>query len=218
MPQTMKTKIDDQKILAYYGEKIREHGFTAKGMDWKNAEAQQLRFGVFCKYMQGARPSVLDVGCGNGEFLSYCKTQGLLIDYLGLDISRAMVDACNAKHGNDSAIVGVITQLPIDRQFDYVIASGTFNARLDHDEATWHAYVMENLNAMFAHCKVAAMVNLMSEFVDYRYDRLYYPTLAEVAKYIAQNLSRTFVIDHAYYPYEATFICYRTSLAVGGKK
>ena len=49
----------------------------------------------------------------------------------------------------------------------------------------------------------------MSSFVDYRYDRLYYPALDELSGYAVKNFSRKFIIDHSYPLFENTIAIYK---------
>lgn len=192
-------------IKKYYQEKIENFGFTAKGMDWKNTESQYLRFEMIAKYIDFEdSPSILDVGCGNGEFLNYCLGEKLTCNYQGLDITDAMVDAVNAKYGSNTALLGDIDAIDSDLSFDYVIASGTFNAKLQADDEVWRQFFYENIQKMFEKSKKGIVFNCMTQHVDWEYDRLYYPDLSDLTSFIVENLSRKFIINHSYNLYEIT--------------
>lgn len=197
--------------IAYYQSKLAEHGPGARGMDWKDESTQRLRFEVISRYIDYSRaPSILDVGCGAGEFLQFCRGQGRQIQYTGIDICPEMVAACRARFGEESAQVGTTSDLiSQNRNFDYVIASGTFNAKLDVTEHEWRGYFHDNIVAMFELCSVAAIVNMMTCFVDYRYDRLYYAHPDEIGDLAIRRMTRRFVIDHNYPLYEMTAAFFR---------
>src|SRR5262245_24919712 len=169
-------------------------------MDWKDEAAQQLRFEAVSRYIDFSKsPSVLDVGCGSGAFLDYCRQLGRDLKYVGIDVCPEMVDACNAGHGAGTARLATAADLAAwDERFDYVFAAGTFNTKFDADAETWREFFHANLRSMFSACKVATIVNMISCFVDYRYDRLYYATPGEIANLAAAELTRRFVIDHGY--------------------
>lgn len=203
--------IDLGETLAYYRGRLEEHGPGAKGMDWKDEASQRLRFDVFARYIDaGSNPSILDVGCGSGAFLAFCNEQGWSVDYLGVDISREMVAACNHRFGDSTAVeIRPGELISWNRRFDYVIASGTFNARLSATTESWRGYFHGNICTMFRLAKVAAIVNCMSSFVDFKVDHLYYPEPAELEALVIARLGRNFILDHSYPLYEQTLVLYQ---------
>ncbi|MBI1371826.1 MAG: methyltransferase domain-containing protein [Phycisphaera sp.] len=203
--------IDLTPTVEYYRGKLREHGPGPRGMDWKDEDSQNLRFDVISRYIDFSRcPSVIDVGCGSGEFLNYCHRHNQTLDYLGIDVCPEMIDAFHARFPDESARLETVEQCASTGQsFDYAIASGTFNAKLDVDEHRWREYFHASIDAMFRLCRVAAIVNMMTSFVDYRYDRLYYPTPDEVCSLTVGRLSRNFTLDHSYPLYEMTLVIFR---------
>ena len=203
--------ISPDETIAYYRGKLAEHGPGAKGMDWKDDASQRLRFEVIARYIDFMiTPSILDVGCGSGAFLAFCRERGHEVRYLGLDVCPEMVAACRARFGAGAAVEGQVGDLAHRAgEFDYVIASGTFNARLTASEADWRTHFHDSVAAMFRLCRVATVVNIMTCFVDYRYDRLYYATPEEMARLAVERLSRRFIIDHSYPLYEMTMAVYR---------
>jgi SAM-dependent methyltransferase len=168
-----------EPTVAYYRDKLAEHGPGARGMDWKDETSQRLRFEVISRYIDFTRnPSILDVGCGAGAFLDFCRELGRKVNYLGIDVCPEMVAACRNRHGDASARP---------------------------------EYFHENIGAMFRVCRIATIVNMMTCFVDYRYDRLYYATPDEVGKLAIDDLkTRRFLIDHNYPLYEMTAVFYRS--------
>lgn len=204
----------DKKFLNesinYYQDKIKQFGSSAEGMDWKNSDTQYLRFEVISRYIDfSSRPDILDVGCGNGEFNNYIRQSSKAIKYTGIDVVPEMVAMTNERFGNDTASVRDLLSWETDEQFDYVIASGTFNAKLSAGDEEWKAYFYGNIQKMFSLAKKAVIFNCMTSFVDYRYDRLYYPTAQELADFAVKNLSRKFILDHSYPLYEMTMAIYK---------
>jgi len=206
------TRVLPDETIAYYRGKLAEHGPTAQGMDWKDEASQRLRFEVLARYVDfSTAPSLLDVGCGAGAFLAFCQERGYAVRYLGVDVCPEMVAACRDRFGPEVAREAQVSDLAARGEtFDYVVASGTFNAKLSADESDWREYFHESIVAMFGLCRVATIVNMMTCFVDWRYDRLYYATPEEVAQLAVTRLSRHFVIDHSYPLYEMTAAIFRS--------
>ncbi|WP_074408355.1 MULTISPECIES: methyltransferase domain-containing protein [Aquimarina] len=204
----MKPIPNKKKIVDYYQKQVEEHGFGAKGMDWKNEETQDLRFEIINRYIDFFdKPSVLDVGCGGGGYLGYCKKKELDFIYKGIDIVPDMIDQVNSIYGNDKA--KLINVENVSENFDYVIASGTYNAKLDSKTNDWEIYVFESIENMFKISNKKVILNLMTPHVDYEYDRLYYPDLGKLTSFIVKKMTRNFIIDHSYDLYELTLVIHK---------
>lgn len=199
-----------EQVSAYYAERYRLHGDSARGVDWKDEASQRLRFEVLARQVDWrGEPSVLDVGCGNGELLAFLRERGLPVRYLGIDVCEDMVAACRRRFGPDSAVLAS----PADLEgtfFDYVVASGTFNVRQDADEAVWARYFRQSVVRMFAACRAATVFNVMSSRVDYRYAHLYYLDAGEVPGIADLCGTRRFRIDHGYPLFEMTVALEKT--------
>lgn len=201
--------INFEEIQSYYQNKLKEFGGSAQGMDWKNEDTQYLRFEIIARYIDFTQnPTILDVGCGNGEFLNFCKRKELSCKYTGMDIVPEMVALTNQRFGEGTAFEGELLSMQ-QNAYDYVIASGTFNAKLTTDELAWQPYLYQNIKKMFELGNQATVFNCMTSFVDYRYDRLYYVSPDEIGGFAVQNLSRRFIIDHSYPLYEMTIAIFK---------
>lgn len=197
--------MDLTRVKDYFQQKLIQYGPTAEGMDWSGVDSQRLRFKMIAKYMdfQGV-PSVLDVGCGAGAFLDYCRDNHLQIKYTGLDIVPTSVEHVNAKFGPNTARLGTVMDILPDQYFDYVIASGTFNAKLDTSASDWRTFFYDSVLLMSQRSKHSVIFNCMSQFVSWEYERLYYPNLSDLCGFISDSISRSFVVDHSYPLYECT--------------
>lgn len=193
------------KIKTYYKSKFEIHGATAEGMDWKNKESQYLRFDVLSKFIDfDDSPSILDVGCGSSEFYNHCILNNKSCRYQGLDIMEEMIKSSNDRFGSETAVLGDLDSKLLNDSYDYVIASGTFNAKLDVSNEEWELFFLDNLKKMFDKSTKGIIFNCMTEHVDWTYDRLYYPNLSNLTKYINSNFSKNFIIDHSYDLFEMT--------------
>jgi SAM-dependent methyltransferase len=95
--------------------------------------AQRMRFAAFgslelADSLEGA--TILDVGCGVGDFWAYLTAQGVRCDYLGVDVSSAMIERASAKFPDARFEVRDVLEWDPGRRFDYVIAIGIHNVRI----------------------------------------------------------------------------------------
>ncbi|MCX7897463.1 MAG: class I SAM-dependent methyltransferase [Rhodocyclaceae bacterium] len=132
------------KIAQYYEEKIRLYGPCAQGVDWKDEVSQRLRFAQFERLLPRDTPiSLLDVGCGYGALLSHLRKNGYRhCVYHGIDLSATMIEHAQKLHGRDKQAF-FAQGAAIDGVFDYVVASGIFNVRMDIPYARWHSWCID---------------------------------------------------------------------------
>ena len=192
----------------YYTQKIKEFGVTPKGVDWNSAESQEMRFGQLCKVIDRKDMfSVLDYGCGYGAMLDVLKTTYSNFQYCGLDISEEMIaQAVKQHHGDQTATWR--TKLADTDLFDYTIASGIFNVRLQTSDADWKQYILDTLSDMNKHSSKGFSFNMLTSYSDKEYmrDYLYYADPAFFFDHCKRNFSKYVAVLHDYPLYEFTMI------------
>ena len=130
-----------QAVAAYYDAALATHGTTARGVDWKDDASHRLRHRQFLRLVQDDPDgSVLDLGCGYGDFLTVLRAAGHRGAYLGCDLAPGMIAAAQALHGEGPDRAWHLGAEPPEAR-DYAIASGILNVRRGADPAAWAAYV-----------------------------------------------------------------------------
>lgn len=89
------------------------------------AGSKQILLDVMRKANKEKLPSVLDLGCGNGQLYEYFKKAGWRCNYTGVDFSDALLDVARRENPDASFVQGDVNHLPelISGKFDYVIYS-----------------------------------------------------------------------------------------------
>lgn len=153
-----------EAVARYYTQKILAHGATAAGVDWPCQPTQQLRFVQLLKLCDFSRPfSLNDVGCGYGALLTFMsqRYRGLALDYLGTDLSQAMIDqAQTSKKPAIRARFMVSGEIP--RVADYSVASGIFNVRLKQPPSRWTRFIRQTLADLHAASRLGFSVNFLA--------------------------------------------------------
>jgi SAM-dependent methyltransferase len=136
------------KIAAYYTAKVTKFGAIPFGVDWTCVPTQELRFVQLLRICRFASPlSINDVGCGYGALVGYLDKRhyDCTIDYLGIDLSAAMIrQARRLWHNRDRA--HFVSGHVIPRIADYGIASGVFNVQLEQSVGGWESFVAKTLD------------------------------------------------------------------------
>jgi len=204
------------EIEEFYARRFSKFGPTARGVAWKDEEAQRLRHGVL---LEGIRPehgqksvTVHEIGCGVGHMLDLIKENGLPYAYSGSDASDTYLDEARKRHpGTEFTRFNFITDPLAERRHDYVFQSGSFNVL--PPSAGWEGWrdiVFSVVDRMWAMCNAGIGFNLLTDAVDWKDPELFYISPGEVINCI-RKLTRLFVIRHDYYPFEFTVFAYRES-------
>jgi SAM-dependent methyltransferase len=135
-------------VSAYYSGKLAEHGPTPRGVDWKDAESQHLRHRQFLRLL-GDDPdaSVLDVGCGYGDFLPFLRAAGHRGRYIGCDVAAPMVEAARTLHGEGPDRTFVVGGAPEDAA-TYAVGSGILNVMRGSTPEAWAVYVRDSIDTL----------------------------------------------------------------------
>ena len=189
----------------YYSERLREHGASAKGVDWSSADSQRLRFKQLLRIC-GERQdfSLNDIGCGYGALFDYL---GGHCDYLGVDISAAMIAKAAELHRGHAGCRFLAGECA-DRHADYSVASGIFNVKLSTDPADWRAHILETLDHLDEASKDGFAFNCLTKYsdADRMKDYLYYADPAELFDHCKRSYSRNVALLHDYGLYEFTIL------------
>lgn len=132
-----------EHVEAYYSAKFARHGASPLGVDWSCMATQWLRFVQLLKVCSFEAPfSLNDLGCGYGALAAFLADRypdgG--IDYLGIDMSPAMVRSARRLHRGKATTHFAIGRSG-SRIADYTVASGIMNVMLGSPVSLWESFV-----------------------------------------------------------------------------
>jgi SAM-dependent methyltransferase len=197
----------------HYAATFAEHGPTVQGVDWgtddARAELRHEKMAVLFDQSAGARPTVLDVGCGYGAFLGFLIARDAEVDYTGIDTVQAMVDHAAESFPAATFVCGDFLQTDLGL-FDYVVCNGVLTQKLTATDAQMADYANRLIRKMFDSCNRGVAFNVMSTAANFMADNLYYRDPAELVAWALANVTRRIKLDHLYAPlYELTLYLYR---------
>ncbi len=195
-------------VAEYYSGKLREHGATARGVDWNSGESQALRFSQLMKVADGAdQISVSEIGCGYGALVDFLEADGRPFDYLGVDIAEDMVAAADARFAGRANVAFEAGRAPT-RMADVCVASGIFNVRLGTDDAAWLTLIHETMDIMDRASAAGFAFNALTKYSDADRMRpdLYYADPLALFDRCKRLYSRNVALLHDYGLYEFTIV------------
>lgn len=196
------------EVRRYYAGRLQEHGATPRGVDWNGAESQALRHAQFLRLLGGSPDaSVLDLGCGYGDFLPFLRAQGHRGAFAGWDVVPEMVAAARAAHAGDAAAswhVGSVPEAPAD----FAIASGVLNVKGERDDGDWAAYAEGVVAVLAAAGRRGFGFNMLSLCSDppFRRPHLHYADPAAVLRRCLDRYGRHVALLQDYGLWEFTVL------------
>lgn len=194
-------------VNEYYTNKITLHGDTSLGVDWNSKESQYLRFHQLSSILINNHFSVLDYGCGTGEYINFLASNKFDFQYCGFDISIEMINKAKEKFA-DFSNAYFVTEVE-NKKFDYSIASGIFNVKLNlASNQEWIDYILETIGFLNDHSTSGFSFNALTKYSDKEYmkEYLYYADPLFLFDYCKKNFSRNVALLHDYNLYEFTIL------------
>jgi SAM-dependent methyltransferase len=153
-------------VAAYYDAALAAHGPTARGVDWRDDRSHRLRHAQFLRLIEDdPDASVIDLGCGYGDFLTALRARNHRGHYLGCDVAPGMIAAARALHGEGEDRAWQLGAEP-DSVADYAVASGILNVRRGVEPATWQDYVDGVIKTLATHSRRGFGFNMLTTWSD----------------------------------------------------
>jgi SAM-dependent methyltransferase len=148
-----------ERLVALYRRSLELHGPTVKGVRWANDAVQRERFRLLDRIGLRTGRSIADVGCGLGDLLAFLRGRRWRGLYDGFDIVPEMLAAARRKQAGRRGRFSVrdVQNEGFPHRYDYVVASGTFNLRIEDHEA----FFRRMIEAMYAACRRGVAFNVL---------------------------------------------------------
>jgi SAM-dependent methyltransferase len=195
------------KVGDYYTGRVKEHGSSARGVDWNSEESQALRFKQLAMVLpDSGRFSVIDFGCGYGALVPFLEARGADFEYQGFDISEEMIERARNEHGDHRSRF-TTSEAELEAA-DFTLASGIFNVRLDTNLEDWTRYVLHTTSMLDRLGQRGFAFNMLTSYSDADRMRsdLYYGDPTYFFDYCKRTYSKQVALLHDYGLYEFTVL------------
>lgn len=148
----------DERIRRYFGQRLDEYGHEPRGVDWSSVQAQEARFAALLDAL-GTLPrgaSLLDAGCGLGDFYPYLNARVDGVQYTGCDLSAPHIAAATAAYPSGRFLVGDVDAVVAREEFDVVVACGLLHLRVPR----WNRWAWTRVRAMYRGSRLALAFTL----------------------------------------------------------
>jgi SAM-dependent methyltransferase len=205
-------------LKQYFSTKLKEHGPTARGVDWNSEQRQQICFRQLIRILENPLgkgsdlvPSILDYGCGYGALAGWLVAAEIPFSrYQGFDFTPSMIEHARRLCGSLENVE--FTDRGADvAPADFVIGSGLLSLKLDANILEWERYVFSLLENLWSYARRGLAFNSLTSYSDADRMRpdLYYPDPARLFDFCKRKFSRNVAILHDYGLYEFTMLVRR---------
>ena len=198
------TKNSLDHVKNFYNERFKEKGDVLESVGWGNPESQKLRFDILFRNIEVNGKTILDVGCGFGDLISYLQEKGFHFKYIGIDISSELLKVANERHKDNKNISfyeGDILTIPpsLLQEIDISVLSGALTYKIEDNLS----YAKNVLTKMFDLSSFMAASNFMTTYSDFQHEKNFHYSPEEIFTF-SKSLSKKVTLIHDYPLYEFT--------------
>lgn len=194
---------DKRLILSYYDGRIAKYGGDRQVVGMGSQERHDLRHQVLSEVGLHSGGSVLDLGCGLGDFYAYLKRRGIECEYSGYDINPKMIELAGKKYpGVNFELKDILTEeFPV---FDFIV-SNAFSLRLTEQDN--YSYVEEYMRACYAHARRGVAIDFPSSYADFALPEAFHYSPERVFS-AAKRITKRVCLRHDYPLFEFCIYMY----------
>ncbi len=183
-----------EQLLSFYNFHLKKFGDRPEALRW-TPKGQLRRYQTL---MDIAPPSdlnnstVLDYGCGTGDFYRFLKRRDISVRYTGVDINENFIELGRKKYpectfrvlsGNGDVFEGF---------YDYIFICGVFNLQVPGVEED----LRDALVTLFKHCNKGLALSALSSHTPVKDPELHFTSPEDTVRFAIENLSPSVALRH----------------------
>lgn len=182
-----------------YGGRLEKLGPVIRTLGWDTKENQWKRFAGGVELLDLTGKSIVDIGCGLGDFFEFLKEKNIKIaSYTGIDISEGLISAAQKKHPDGAfECRNILLTHSKTKLADVGFAFGVFNFNFK-EKPNNYEYAQDFIKNAYSLCKEALVVDMLSDciFGDYpKEDFVFYYKPEKILKF-ALTLTDNVILRH----------------------
>ncbi len=197
------------QLLSFYNFHLKKFGDRPEALRW-TPQGQLKRYQMLADIAPAGdlnNATVLDYGCGTGDFYKFLKRRGINVKYTGVDINENFIRLAKNKYSECTFKVMNADDDRFEGFYDYIFICGVFNLEVPGvDDDLKNALV-----TLFGHCNKGLALNALSSHAPIRDPELHATSPEEMVKFSIENLSPSIALRHDRIQHDFTLYVY-TSL------
>ena len=197
-----------EQLLSFYNFHLRKFGDRPEALRW-TPQGQLRRYHMLADIappLDLNNSTVLDYGCGTGDFYRFLKRRGINVKYTGVDINVNFIELAKKKYPECTFRVMCADDDALEGFYDYIFICGVFNLQVPGVEDD----LKNALVTLFKHCNKGLALNALSSHTPVKDPELHFTSPEEMVKFSLENLSPSVALRHDRIPNDFTLFVYTT--------
>lgn len=197
---------DKQRVIDRYNQRLREFGDDIRTLSSGTDDRRHLRWQVLTEVGLYNGSSVLDLGCGFGDFYAYVRDRGLAIEYEGCDINPNLIEIARKKYPEAKFSVIDIQAADLGRNYDFVVSSSAFNNIISDEDQ--YDYAASILRRAYELAGKAVAIDFLTSYVDFESEGGFYYSPERMFS-LAKQVTKRVSLRHDYPLFEFCLYLYK---------
>jgi hypothetical protein len=201
--------------IDYYESLFSKYGYSPQSVGSENPVKKNIRYEQLSHMFHGDNNfSVHDVGHGLGHYYQYLRETfpEKNISYSGSEVCPQFTSFCKEHYPECSFYLRNLAENPLSEKYDYIVFGGTFYHIENILEEDWKCFIELMIKNAYISSTKAVSFNFITDYCDYYKPGLFYCKIDYITDFIVKNLTRFFIIHHAYPLYEYTITIYHPDI------
>lgn len=188
-------------ILSHYSKLYQKYGLHPSSLGWLKGK-QEIRFKVATDIGDLQNSTILDVGCGFGDFATFLKKHKQKVRYTGVDVNGKFIEIASKINQDCAFHARDIEKKKFKKRFDWVFAIGLTN------QSGSFRYIENLMKEMSRIARKGVAMDFLTTYVDYKKSGNFHASPERVFK-ISKKFSKRVVLRHDYLPFEFCVYIYK---------
>lgn len=181
-----------KELLYFYNRHLKDFGDTPQAVRWTPG-GQRRRYEALLNIAGDlSGKTLLDFGCGKGDFYGFIKEKDISVNYCGIDINENLISLAKSKYPEAEFLSLDMEEDTFEREFDITIVCGVFNLRVAGIQESMYNV----LKKLFKLCREALHINVLTYYIANRNVELFYVKPEEILLFTLTELSRSVTLMH----------------------
>ncbi|MDA8084953.1 MAG: class I SAM-dependent methyltransferase [Nitrospiraceae bacterium] len=194
-------------VISFFSKSLQLHGDRPEAVRW-TPPGQIIHY----KCMLDIAPSIegatiLDFGCGKGDFYGFLRDNGITVSYTGFDINPELVALARQKYPEVPFSVFDITRDELTADFDYIFLCGVFNLKVQGLDDL----IRLTLKKLFPHCRTGLAYNGLSAHAPHKDFELHYVYPGDMLSFAIEELTPAVTLRQDRLFHDFTLFAYQRS-------
>ncbi len=195
-------------LLSFYNFHLKKFGDRPEALRW-TPKGQLKRYHTLAAIAPAKdlnNSTVLDYGCGTGDFYRFLRRRGIAVRYTGVDINENFINLAKSKYPECTFKVMCADDDELAGFYDYIFICGVFNLEVPGvDDDLKNALV-----TLFKHCNKGLALNALSSHTPVKDPELHFTSPEDMVKFTIENLSPSVALRHDRIENDFTLYVYST--------